>query len=75
MRERVRERENRPNEALDYAEEMELMGLDQESEREIGGERVASDKDKIWDTNKIINTDHLTDDQWDILADIFKDFK
>jgi hypothetical protein len=24
----------RPNEALDYAEEMELMGLDRESERE-----------------------------------------
>ena len=36
MRERVSERENRPNEALDYAEEMELMGLDQESERDRG---------------------------------------
>jgi hypothetical protein len=45
-----------------------------ERERERGGERV-SEQDKIWDTNKIINTDNLTDDQWDILADIFKDFK
>ena len=36
---------------------------------------MTSDKNKIWDTNKIINTDNLTDDQWDILADIFKDFK
>jgi hypothetical protein len=43
-------------------------------ERERGGERV-SEQDKSWDTNKIVNTDHLTNDQWDILADIFKDFK
>jgi hypothetical protein len=48
--------------------------MESECEREKGGERV-SEQDKIWDTNKIINTDHLTDDQWDILADIFKDFK
>jgi hypothetical protein len=45
-----------------------------ERKRERGGKRV-SEQDKIWDTNKIINTDNLTDDQWDILADIFKDFK
>jgi len=31
--------------------------------------------DKIWDTDKLIKTDHLTDEQWDTLADIFKDFK
>ena len=36
VREREREQENRPNEALDYAEEMELMGLDQESEKDRG---------------------------------------
>jgi len=36
---------------------------------------MTNNKDKIWDTSKIINTDHLSDDQWDILADIFKDFK
>ena len=31
--------------------------------------------DKIWDAEKMIQTDHLTDEQWDILEDIFKDFK
>jgi len=31
--------------------------------------------EKIWDTDKLIETDHLTEEQWDILADIFKDFK
>ena len=31
--------------------------------------------EKIWDTEKMIQTDHLTEEQWDILAEIFKDFK
>ena len=34
------ESENRPNEALDYFEEMELMGLEIESEREMDGKGV-----------------------------------
>lgn len=34
-----------------------------------------SESDKVWDTDKLIQTDHLSDEQWDILADIFKDFK
>ena len=34
-----------------------------------------SESDKVWDTDKLINTDHLSDNQWDIIADIFKDFK
>ena len=31
--------------------------------------------EKIWDADKLVNTDHLTDEQWDIIADIFKDYK
>ena len=38
--ERVSESENRPNEALDYFEEMELMGLEIVSERKRDGKGV-----------------------------------
>ena len=36
---------------------------------------MTNNKNKIYETSKMINTDHLTDDQWNILGDIFKDFK
>lgn len=39
------------------------------------GKRGGIVSEKIWDANKLINTDHLTDEQWDIIADIFKDYK
>jgi len=31
--------------------------------------------EKIWDTDKLIQTDHLSEEEWEIIADIFKDFK
>ena len=31
--------------------------------------------ENIWNAEKMIQTDHLTDEQWEILEDIFKDFK
>ena len=69
--ERVRERENRPNEALDYAEEMELMGLDQESEREIGGERVSEQENIATQLNQVIygKAEFNLDDLQDIVGD------
>lgn len=39
------------------------------------GEEGSVMSEKIWDTDKLIQTDHLSEEEWEIIADIFKDFK
>ena len=49
-----------------------LARIEEITEQLVKGNEMT---ENIWGAEKLIQTDHLTEEQWDLLEEIFKDFK